>query len=108
MLYEIVYEDGDMEELWEEEVEEIVVNRKKKDKKRGDAKSKEDKAPVLTGTLSYFKKNGVRCHTINGKWAIGGDSPQSFELVRNLSPDEELSVLPKNGVFNGSFVFQLR
>lgn len=105
MLYRIVYEDGDEEEIYEEDVDSIVLDKKKKDKRQRIGKSKRI-APLLSGTLSYSIDNGVRCHVIQGEWKLDDTPPQSFQLTRNLSPDEDLEVLPMSGVFEGSFVYE--
>ena len=60
--------------------------------------------PVLRGTLSYNIE--VRRHLIRGMWNYENSStfpPQRFELIRNLEPDEDPVVLPKDGEFHGSF-----
>ena len=60
--------------------------------------------PVLRGTLSYNME--LRRHLIRGMWNYENSStfpPQRFELLRNLEPDEDPTVLPKDGEFHGSF-----
>jgi len=60
--------------------------------------------PVLRGTLSCNLE--LRRHLIRGMWNYENSStfpPQRFELVRNLEPDEDPTVLPKDGEFHGSF-----
>lgn len=60
--------------------------------------------PVLKGTLSYNLEN--RRHMIRGMWNYENSNalpPQRFELLRNLDKDEEVTVLPKDGEFHGSF-----
>ena len=60
--------------------------------------------PVLKGTLSYNIE--LRRHLIRGMWNYENSNalpPQRFELLRNLEPDEDPKVLPKDGEFHGSF-----
>ena len=60
--------------------------------------------PVLKGTLSYSVE--LRRHLIRGMWNYENSNvfpPQRFELIRNLGPEEDLKVLPKDGEFHGSF-----
>ena len=60
--------------------------------------------PVLRGTLSYNLE--LRRHLIRGMWNYENSNafpPQRFELLRNLDPDEDVAVLPKDGEFHGSF-----
>ncbi|KAL9189847.1 hypothetical protein ACHAXT_009522 [Thalassiosira profunda] len=96
-LYKIVYEDDDVEEIMLEELEEILVHKRK----NGHQKSK---GIELTGTLSYSEENGKQRHIIEGTWTDRKSSPQHFQLVRKLSSDEDVKVLPMSGVFDGLFV----
>lgn len=60
--------------------------------------------PVLKGTLSYNME--TRRHMIRGMWNYENSNalpPQRFELLRNLDKDEEVTVLPTDGEFHGSF-----
>jgi hypothetical protein len=60
--------------------------------------------PVLRGTLSYNVE--LRRHLIRGMWNYENSNsfpPQRFELLRNLEPAEDPTVLPKDGEFHGSF-----
>jgi hypothetical protein len=60
--------------------------------------------PVMKGTLSYDADS--RRHLIRGMWNYEHSTvfpPQRFELLRNLSPGEDLEKLPSNGEFHGSF-----
>ena len=60
--------------------------------------------PVLKGTLSYNIE--LRRHLIRGMWNYENSNalpPQRFELLRNLEPHEDPTVLPKDGEFHGSF-----
>jgi len=60
--------------------------------------------PVLRGTLSYNME--LRRHLIRGMWNYENSNafpPQRFELIRNLDPGEDPTVLPKDGEFHGSF-----
>lgn len=60
--------------------------------------------PVLRGTLSYNIE--LRRHLIRGMWNYENSNafpPQRFELLRNLEPGEDPTVLPKDGEFHGSF-----
>jgi Bromodomain extra-terminal - transcription regulation/Bromodomain len=60
--------------------------------------------PVLRGTLSYNME--LRRHLIRGMWNYENSStfpPQRFELLRNLEPNEDPTVLPIDGEFHGSF-----
>ena len=88
--YKVIYEDGESEEYTHEELEGYLQDRAE---------------TVLTGKLSYQVKDDLRCHVIHGKWKENDTStPQKFELVYELAPDEDPKVLPKNANFNGSFV----
>ncbi|KAL7469308.1 hypothetical protein ACHAXS_009573 [Conticribra weissflogii] len=65
--------------------------------------------PVLVGTLSYDDKDGIRCHKICGTWRFEGlpeSESQKFELTRMIPSNDDMNELPKNGIFNGSFVYQ--
>lgn len=104
-LYMIVYEDGDAEELSEDEVEMIRVRDDKK-KVKNKSKPKDEALPLLTGKMTYSNQGGVRRHVLRGTWVEADSSPQSFELLRDLSPDEDLKAMPMSGVFHGSFVFE--
>jgi hypothetical protein len=60
--------------------------------------------PVMKGTLSYDADS--RRHLIRGMWNYEHSTlfpPQRFELLRNLSPGEDLEKLPSDGEFHGSF-----
>ncbi len=60
--------------------------------------------PVLRGTLSYNME--LRRHLIRGMWNYENSNalpPQRFELLRNLDPGEDPTLLPKDGEFHGSF-----
>jgi hypothetical protein len=60
--------------------------------------------PVLRGTLSYNVE--TRRHMIRGMWNYENSStfpPQRFELLRNLDKDDDVTVLPSDGEFHGSF-----
>lgn len=60
--------------------------------------------PVLRGTLSYSME--LRRHLIRGMWNYENSNafpPQRFELLRNLEPSEDPTVLPVDGEFHGSF-----
>jgi len=64
--------------------------------------------PVLKGTLSY--NTDLKRHVIRGMWNYenANDAPsklpaQRFELLRNLGPEEDVTELPKDGEFHGSF-----
>jgi hypothetical protein len=60
--------------------------------------------PVMKGTLSYDVDS--RRHLIRGMWNYEHSTvfpPQRFELLRNLSPGEDLEKLPLDGEFHGSF-----
>ncbi|GKY93880.1 hypothetical protein MPSEU_000354900 [Mayamaea pseudoterrestris] len=60
--------------------------------------------PVMKGTLCY--EENTRRHLIRGNWNYENSTafpPQRFELYRTLSPDEELTLLPQDGEFHGSF-----
>lgn len=60
--------------------------------------------PVMKGTLSYDVDS--RRHLIRGMWNYEHSTvfpPQRFELLRNLSPGEDLEKLPSDGEFHGSF-----
>ena len=88
--YEVIYEDGESEEYTLEELEGYLQDKVE---------------TVLIGKLSYQVKDDLRCHVIHGKWKENDTStPQKFELVYELAPDEDPKVLPKDANFNGSFV----
>jgi hypothetical protein len=60
--------------------------------------------PVMKGTLCYDVDQ--RRHLIRGMWNYENSAvfpPQRFELLRNLGPEEELTKLPQDGEFHGSF-----
>ena len=60
--------------------------------------------PVMRGTLAYNTE--YRRHIIRGMWNYENSNAfpsQRFELVRNLRDDEELTKLPMDGEFHGSF-----
>jgi len=60
--------------------------------------------PVLKGTLSYNEVSGR--HILRGMWNFesGSDfAAQRFELNRSLDPKEDPTILPKDGVFHGTF-----
>ena len=66
--------------------------------------SKSPPPPIMKGTLSY--EMGLRRHLIRGMWNYENSTsvpPQRFELLRSLAPDEEVTELPKDGEFHGSF-----
>ena len=66
--------------------------------------------PLLVGTLSYVDKDNLRRHVIRGNWkyeqTAEAATPQRFELLRNIPPEEDVTQLPKDGEFNGSFSLQ--
>jgi hypothetical protein len=65
--------------------------------------------PMLKGTLSYSEQGDTRRHAIRGNWNYeqGLDTtPQRFELIRTIPPEEDLKDLPKDGEFSGSFRLQ--
>ncbi|KAL7439950.1 hypothetical protein ACHAXM_012135 [Skeletonema potamos] len=66
--------------------------------------------PLLVGTLSYVDKDNLRRHVIRGNWkyerTAEAAAPQRFELLRNIPPEEDVTELPKDGEFNGSFSLQ--
>jgi hypothetical protein len=60
--------------------------------------------PVMKGTFSYDVEQ--RRHLIRGMWNFENSTqfgPQRFELVRTLSPSEDLTKIPSDGEFHGSF-----
>lgn len=60
--------------------------------------------PVLKGTLSYNEM--ARRHILRGMWNYEASTEfpaQRFELLRNLGPDEDPTILPADGEFHGSF-----
>jgi len=62
--------------------------------------------PLLKGILSYIDNELTRKHTITGMWNFESSTenqPQTFQLARNLAPDEDPKELPKDGEFQGSF-----
>ena len=63
--------------------------------------------PVMKGTLCIDMVHEQQYrHLIRGMWNYENSTtfpPQRFELVRNLSPDEDTTTLPVNGEFHGSF-----
>jgi len=65
--------------------------------------------PLLVGTLLLYDRDGIRCHKICGTWKFEGSpesESQNFELTRMIPSNEDSNELPKNGIFNGSFVYQ--
>ncbi len=67
--------------------------------------------PILTGILAYSDRDNLRRHIIRGNWKFGNSpdaTPQRFELIRIIPPDEDLKELPKDGEFNGSFNVQIQ
>ncbi len=65
--------------------------------------------PILTGILAYSDRDNLRRHIIRGNWKFSHSpdaTPQRFELIRIIPPDEDLTELPKDGEFNGSFNVQ--
>ena len=68
--------------------------------------------PLLVGTLSYVDKENLRRHVIRGNWKYEHNAeataPQRFELIRNIPPEEDVTQLPKDGEFNGSFSLQYK
>merc|ERR1719253_298365 len=106
----IVYEDGDAEELFEDELAKIVYNKKRKVHKKQRLSppvlnTRLDTA-LLTGTMRYSQEGDVRCHIICGVWTYMDSSPLEFNFVRELSLEEELEALPKSGTFEGSFMYE--
>lgn len=68
------------------------------------AASSEPPPPVMRGTLSYNVE--TRKHLIRGMWNYENStalSPQRFQLVRELGPEEDVTELPKDGEFHGTF-----
>lgn len=60
--------------------------------------------PLLKGILSYNLL--ARKHFLRGMWNYEASKefpPQRFELTRTLEPDEDPTVLIKDGEFNGQF-----
>jgi len=78
----------------------------------GESKSDEPPPnyPLLVGTLSYVDKDNLRRHVIRGNWkyeqTAEAAAPQRFELLRNIPPEEDVTQLPMDGEFNGSFSLQ--
>ena len=66
--------------------------------------------PLLVGTLSYVDKDNLRRHVIRGNWkyeqTAEAAAPQRFELLRNIPAEEDVTQLPMDGEFNGSFSLQ--
>ena len=101
MLYRIVYEDGDAEDVDEEELEEIMVKKSKHHKHKKNA-------IILSGTLSCIqsKQGNFGCHVMKGEWSFGNLTPQKFELSRNLSDGDGETSFPSSGRYKGSFVYE--
>ena len=60
--------------------------------------------PILKGTLSYNIEQ--RRHNIRGNWSYenaNATPKQRFEYLRNLSNDEDVTKLPLDGEYHGSF-----
>lgn len=60
--------------------------------------------PVLKGTLSYNIEH--RRHYIRGNWNYenaNGLPAQRFEYLRNLSEEEDVTTIPLDGEYHGSF-----
>ena len=79
------------------------------------AKLLQHKVIVLIGTLSYLDKENLRQHVIRGNWKYEDQSldmaeatAQRFKLIRNIPSDEDVTQLPKDGVFHGSFSMQIK
>ena len=104
MLYKIVYEDDDREEIFEEELEEIMVKKSKHHKHHKHKK----RAIILSGTLSCIqsKQGNFGCHVLKGEWSFGNLTPQKFELSHNLSEDDGEKSFPSSGRYKGSFVYE--
>ncbi|KAL7458519.1 hypothetical protein ACHAWC_010106 [Mediolabrus comicus] len=68
--------------------------------------------PLLVGTLSYVDKDSLRRHVIRGNWKYEhlseATAPQRFELIRNIPAEEDVTQLPKDGEFHGSFSLQYK
>lgn len=85
-----------------------------KKKKENDNTAKSDEPPpnypLLVGTLSYVDKDNLRRHVIRGNWKYEHTAetaaPMRFELLRNIPPEEDVTQLPMDGEFNGSFSLQ--
>ncbi len=83
----------------------------KAEKNNGDGKSNAAPVlaapvPLLKGMLTYIDNELTRKHTITGMWNFESSTespPQTFQLARNLGPDEDPKELPKDGEFQGSF-----
>lgn len=78
--------------------------KKSDDKPKADMTGSAPPPPVMKGTLSYDIDQ--RRHLIRGMWNYENSTvfpPQRFELLRNLSPSEDLKKLPQDGEFHGSF-----
>ncbi|KAL3797031.1 hypothetical protein ACHAWO_006667 [Cyclotella atomus] len=64
---------------------------------------------VLTGTLSYSsQETSRRQHYIRGNWKFENAlstsaQPQRFELLRTIPPEEDLTTLPADGEYHGTF-----
>lgn len=71
--------------------------------------SPDDNYPLLVGTLAYSDSGDLRRHIIRGNWNYEksqDETPQRFELIRIIPPEEKLKELPKDGEFAGSFTVQ--
>jgi hypothetical protein len=104
-------EDGPKEEVvdganGQQQAGDSKENKSKPPDSNGTAKAPASAPPppVLRGTLSY--NTDLRRHLIRGMWNYENSNafpPQRFELLRNLDPGEDPTVLPKDGEFHGSF-----
>ena len=61
--------------------------------------------PLLKGVMTYIDNELTKKHTIVGKWNFESstESPQPFQLTRDLEPGEDPTELPKDGEFEGTF-----
>ncbi len=97
-LYIIVYEDDDWEELQTKDITKLLM-KQFRTKKIG---------PLLVGTLSLSEKDGKACRIIRGDWTSDENPYQPFELsCKEMGIDAgEDSSLPRDGQFNGSFIYE--
>jgi hypothetical protein len=61
---------------------------------------------TLSGTLGYSSDESARLHAIRGNWKFDHFPPkdaQRFELIRTVPPSEDLTKLPADGEYHGTF-----
>jgi hypothetical protein len=89
-----------------------LKQQKKEDvkvEKDGTKEVEKDYTAMLKGTPTYSNQDGIWSHVIDGVWKFKrekGPFNQSFGLCCVLSPHEDKNILPKSGLYNGSFAYE--